>query len=181
MANQYFASYALHHLPNFGSTLEGLLSATKVKDLALQLTALRSLANIFSTVHGAETMYRSFELIQQTIVPWSGLMDNRTVHLAYSALWFNFSVLLVDDVKKENTTFLNALMGQVAESDGLTSYGDTVGQLLNTFGNLLVAGGKTWTETCPLVKVHKNNVQAYPKTFADAYEVRRAVSQINRL
>ena len=128
-------------------------------------------------------MYRQFDLVQQAIVSWSGLVDNRNVHLAYAAFWYNYSVLLMDSKKRENIPFLNALMGFVAEGDSGTAskHAESIGQLLHAFGNLLVGGGKQWVESFPLVAQFRKAVQSYPKTFEGAYEVRRAVQQINRL
>ncbi|KAJ6221723.1 hypothetical protein RDWZM_000268 [Blomia tropicalis] len=181
LGNQYFSSYFLHNYINSNkSTFYSIVLATKDANMAQQLTSIRCLTNMFSTTHGSEYMFKEFDFIHQSIVQWKQLVNNRNVHLAYATLWFNFSVMLIDFRKNQNIGFLNSLMSIIAASDQQSSYTDTIGTILNTFGNLLVGGGKSWSEL-DLVRNFTVIVRNYPKTYADCYEIKRAVININKL
>ena len=160
-----------------------LLAQTKVKELALQLTAIRCLTNLFSTVYGGEFMYTKVDLVELTVVDWSpGLVANRNVQLAYATLWFNYSVLLVDRSKDRRGKLMDLLLKKVIQADQVEGLaGEAAATMMNVFGNLLAAGGKAWQEEKEEVREHLRKVQSYPKTYGEASGVRSALVQINRL
>ena len=186
----FFASFCLHYLPEKLSSqqhpvIDSILTSINDKnDLALQLTSLRCFANMFSTVHGAELMFQEFNRINshlsKNISSWNGLIDNRNVHLAFAAIWYNYSVMLTDIRKQHNIDFLDSLMNIVYETDGKTKHPEALALMLNTFGNLLVARGRSWFDL-GLVQDFIKVIQSYPKQFDDHYDVKRAIQQINRL
>lgn len=175
---------------------EELLAQTRVKELALQLTALRCLTNLFSSVHGCEFMYSRLALVSSAVVPWGGLVSppNRNVQLAYATLWLNYSVMVGEKLVGKDggaDRLVETLLSSVLEADRLGCgeekeallSGEAAATMMNVFGNLLAApGGDAWREArAEVLKEHLKKVQTYPKTFGEAGGVRSALVHINRL
>lgn len=147
LTNKYFNTYFLHHMElnspgNDLSLLNTIIRCDNI--LASQLTSLRVLANLFTSVHGAEFMINKFEFIRENIIKWSSLIANLNVHLAYSSIWFNYSVLLADWRKKQNFPLKQGIMEKLKEHAELSpieleNYDNVILELMNTFGNLVAA------------------------------------------
>lgn len=147
LTNKYFNTYFLNRIESnlIGDNLILLNTIVRCDNiLSSQLTSLRVLANLFTSVHGAEFMAKKFDFIRENIINWSTLITNLNVHLAYSSIWFNYSVLLGDWRKKQNFQLKTGIMKKLTEHAELNpieleNYDKVILELMNTFGNLVAS------------------------------------------
>ncbi|KAH9423375.1 hypothetical protein DERP_003654, partial [Dermatophagoides pteronyssinus] len=157
LTNKYFNTYFLHEMESnefkpesefFHSIIRCGLDNDGGSNLSAQLTSLRVLANLFGSVHGAEFAYKNFNYIQTNLIKWSDLIMNINVHTAYASIWFNFSVLLADQKKRQNFHLKNMIMEQIQKHNELiveteqyksieNDYHLVIVIMMNTFGNLI--------------------------------------------
>lgn len=179
LADKYFNTFFLHRFEDSlfrqDQVLGSLLRDIPTDSMPLQLTSFRVLCNLFSTIHGAEFMYKNFDYIFHTCLKWTQLVDNRNVHQSYASIWYNYSILLVDVRKLQNNSFKQCLMRKIMESTEIeNSFDISVLQTLYAYGNLLSTNFKG-----EMQEHYQNLIQAYPKKFKDCTDIRACIGKIN--
>lgn len=179
LADKFFNTYFLHRFESnifkcdrvFGS----IVGAIPETEMPLQLTSFRVLCNLFSTVHGAEFMYTNYEFVFSNSLKWRQLVSNKNVHLSYASIWYNYSVLLVDARKLQNTKFKQTLMDKIAEiQDGGEEFDVAIVQTLYALGNLIASNYKP-------PKEFMSHIQSYGKRFKDCSDIQACLSKISLL
>lgn len=171
--DKFFNSYFLHYFPH-----ESLLSCLKVSanDMPTQLTLFRVMANLFNTIDGCQFMYEHHQLITEGVLKWKQLVANQNVQIAYSAIWFNYSVLLVDVKKREDYDFAEKIMLKVVESAKLENLAErAIANMLLTFGNILAAKHRS-----EMTSAFLETVETYPQKYPHMAEVNNIVQHLNR-